>query len=155
MLLLSIYLYIYWWNACTDWINNECNYKFNNGGKSNKRGQLYFFVIIYLSCNVKMPCNVYISAASLPYKIIFNANKQIRYVEAFQPRILVAIVLHSLFRTWIAFGLLLNSRAFHKYIRDCTFMKFTRKEGWEGVWKFVTCLLILLSLETRAIVRFC
>lgn len=86
------------------WLNNdECKYKFDNGGKSNKTGQFYFTVLYtgppkqIIEVN-KMLCNVVI-AASLPSKIIFNANKQLRYVEAFQPLTLVAMVLPFIVRT--------------------------------------------------------
>ena len=102
--------------------------------------------------------SLYYISALLLYEVIFNANKQLRHVETFQPWILVAIVLPSLFRTWITFSLLSNSRRFHKYIRDHTFMTFTQEgvlgrwcwKGWgrKECWKFVTCLQILVTLKT-------
>ena len=65
------------------------HFDYLNGGKSNKTGQFYFTVlytcppkqIIEVS---KISCKIVI-AASLPHKIMFNINKQLRYVEAFQP----------------------------------------------------------------------
>ena len=64
------------------------NLIFNYDVKSNKMRQLYFIVLY--TCPTKqiievskMSCKVVIPAASMPYEIIFYANEQFRYGEAF------------------------------------------------------------------------